>query len=116
MTSPRTVNELPHLGEPAPQFVLGAYPPGIVRLAQFLGRNCVVLAFYPGDNLPGSTIELQALSRDVEKFHQANALMFGISRDSLDSHALFSRKYDITVPPLSDDTGAVCQAYGVMEA
>lgn len=116
MTSPRKMNLGPRIGEPAPTFVLGAYPPSIVRLEHYLGKRSIVLAFYPGDSLPGSTIELQAFSRDLERFQRAGASVFGISRDSLESHKTFAKQYDITVPLLSDKSGAVCQAYGVMEA
>jgi peroxiredoxin Q/BCP len=59
---------------------------------------------------------LQTFSRELEKFHQAEALVFGVSRDSLASHKEFANKYDITVPLLTDTSGTVCQAYGVMEA
>jgi peroxiredoxin Q/BCP len=115
MTSPRKVNRLPLIGDPAPVFVLGAYPPGIVRLASYRDKQSVVLAFYPGDNLPGCTIQLQAFSRDLEKFHQAGAVVFAVSRDTRESHKEFARQYDIRVPLLNDIRGTVCQAYGVME-
>ncbi len=71
-----------------------------------------VLFFYPRDSTPGCTRENQAFSAMAAQFAKAGAQVFGISRDSLASHAKFRRAYGLTVPLLSDPELAVHKAFG----
>ena len=72
----------------------------------------VVLYFYPKDNTPGCTTE-GAQFRDLyKKFLKAGAIVAGVSRDSLKSHAGFSDKMDFAFPLLSDPEKTTLQAWG----
>ncbi len=73
----------------------------------------VVLYFYPKDDTPGCTTEALDFTAMAADFVAADTVVFGISRDSVASHAKFSAKHDLTVRLLSDEDGTVCEAYGV---
>jgi peroxiredoxin Q/BCP len=81
-------------------------------LAHHRGKT-VVLFFYPKDDTSGCTqeaIEFSALTAD---FADRGALVVGISRDAIKSHANFIAKHDLAVPLVSDEAGAATDAYGV---
>lgn len=84
-----------------------------VSLSDFAGK-WVVLYFYPKDSTPGCTIE----GRDFRDAHQEllalNALVFGISRDSLKSHDNFKCKYEFPFELISDPDEELCQLFDVI--
>lgn len=96
----------------APDFTLPQTDGSEVTLSSLQGGP-VVLYFYPRDDTPGCTKESIAFSEHLEQFHAAGAKVFGISKDSVESHAKFAAKKDLTVPLLSDEHGTVCEDYGV---
>ena len=102
--------------QPAPDFtadaVLADGSFGKVTLSELRGQP-VVLFFYPRDDTPGCTKESIAFSEGLEAFEAAGAKVFGISKDSVASHAKFAAKRDLTVPLLSDEHGSACEDYGV---
>ena len=55
------------------------------KLSALAGKT-VVLYFYPKDNTPGCTTEAQQFSALNKEFAKANAVIVGVSRDSLKSH------------------------------
>ena len=75
----------------------------------------VVLFFYPRDNTSGCTKEAVSFSRLMAEFDTLGVLVFGISKDSLSSHAKFRTKHDLTVALLSDEAEKVCEAYDVWQ-
>ncbi|MES2207221.1 MAG: peroxiredoxin [Pseudomonadota bacterium] len=83
-------------------------------LESYLGK-WIVLFFYPKDNTPGCTLEAQAFSQAQSVFKQLGADIFGISRNSLKSHAKFSRECALTIPLISDEDESVCNLFGVMK-
>jgi peroxiredoxin Q/BCP len=86
---------------------------GTFRLSDHTGHP-VVLYFYPKDNTPGCTTE-GAQFRDLyRKFLKAGAIVAGVSRDSLKSHAGFSDKMDFPFPLLSDPDEALCKQFDVI--
>ena len=100
------------IATPAPDFTL---PDGTgidVTLSGLQG-GAVVLYFYPRDDTPGCTKESIAFSEHLAAFEAAGAKVFGISKDSVASHAKFAAKKELTVPLLSDEHGGVCEDYGV---
>ncbi|WP_298614221.1 thioredoxin-dependent thiol peroxidase [uncultured Thermosynechococcus sp.] len=99
------------VGAIAPPFELPDATGQIVRLADFQGR-WVILYFYPRDNTPGCTKEACAY-RDVNPaLEERNAVVLGISPDSVASHAKFQQKLNLPFPLLADVDAGVAQAYG----
>ncbi len=96
----------------APDFTLPQGDGTEVTLSALQGGP-VVLYFYPRDDTPGCTKESIAFSEHLGTFEAAGARVFGISKDSVDSHAKFSTKKDLRVPLLSDEHGTTCEDYGV---
>lgn len=106
----------PQPGTQAPSFsaqaIGGGYTePTTVTLAGLKGET-VVLYFYPKDDTPGCTKQACAL-RDGWKEISAKARVFGVSVDSIKSHAKFIRKHELPFPILSDEDHAIVEAYGV---
>ncbi|MEL6294416.1 MAG: thioredoxin-dependent thiol peroxidase [Pseudomonadota bacterium] len=97
---------------PAPDFTLPQSGGDDVTLSDLRG-SAVVLYFYPKDDTPGCTKESIAFSEHLAAFTDAGAKVFGISKDSVAKHEKFTTKHDLTVPLLSDETGTVCEDYGV---
>ena len=105
------------IGDPAPTFEAlalgGAYGTGqTVRLADFAGRH-LVLYFYPKDDTPGCTAQACGLRDRWPDFQGADATVFGVSVDPLESHRAFIDKYGLPFPLLSDESGGIVRAYGV---
>lgn len=97
-------------GSIAPDFEL-AGAAGPVRLADFKGKG-VVLYFYPKDDTTGCTKEAQEFSALAPEFAKADVTVIGVSKDSVASHAKFTKKYALTVPLGSDPEGEVIARYG----
>lgn len=100
------------IGDIAPDFTLPQTDGESVTLSA-LKPKPVVLFFYPRDNTKGCTTEAQDFSAALEAFKAAGVRVFGISKDSLQSHAKFRDKRALTVPLLSDENAHVCEDYGV---
>ena len=83
-------------------------------LADYKGQ-AVVVYFYPKDDTPGCTSEACAFRDNLSVLNDLNAAVLGVSKDSVASHAKFRDKYELTFPLLSDEDGAVCEAYGVWQ-
>ncbi|HYB06670.1 MAG TPA: thioredoxin-dependent thiol peroxidase [Nitrososphaerales archaeon] len=89
-------------GDIAPDFELPASSGEIVRLSSLRGRK-VVLYFYPRDDTPGCTREACSFRDNLPKFEGMDAVVLGVSKDSLDSHAKFIAKYSLNFTLLSDE-------------
>jgi peroxiredoxin Q/BCP len=99
------------IGEKAPNFALPDADEKSVRLADLKGRPLVVY-FYPKDDTSGCTAEACAFRDSLPDFSKLKAAIVGISRDSVESHDKFKKKFDLTFPLVSDEDGKVCEAYG----
>ncbi|MEP6941974.1 MAG: peroxiredoxin [Betaproteobacteria bacterium] len=87
---------------------------GDFKLSAFKGRP-VVIYFYPKDNTPGCTVEGEQF-RDLHKhFAKAGAVVVGVSRDTLKSHANFKAKMQFPFELLSDPEEKLCAQFGVMK-
>jgi peroxiredoxin Q/BCP len=102
------------VGEKAPAFTLLDKDGKEVSLSDFLGKK-VVLYFYPKDNTPGCTRQACAFAGAYEGFRSLNAVVIGISRDSVASHAKFAAKYGLPFVLLSDPELSAIEAYGVWQ-
>lgn len=98
-------------GKKAPAFSLISDEGKKVALKDFRGRR-VVLYFYPKDDTPGCTTEACAFRDSSPAVKSADAVVLGISKDSVASHVKFKKKYKLNFPLLADDA-EVCEAYGV---
>ena len=101
------------IGKKAPPFTLESTA-GAWSLADAVGRP-VVLYFYPRDNTPGCTQEGADFAAAFPLFKRAKTLVFGISPDTIDSHAKFKKKMAFPFVLLSDPEQKVCKLYDVIQ-
>ena len=101
-------------GMQAPAFTLANQGGKPVSLSDFFGKK-VVLYFYPKDNTPGCTRQACAFAAAYSEFEQKNAIVIGISKDSVSSHEKFAKKYELPFLLLSDPELQAIQAYGVWQ-
>ena len=82
-------------------------------------KNCrgqyLILYFYPKDATPGCTIEGQQFSQLKNKFNKLNAKIYGVSRDSIQSHESFRQKQCLTIDLISDVDEKLCRMLDVMK-
>ena len=97
---------VPAVGTAAPDFTLKSQEGKTVSLHDFKGK-WVVVYFYPKDMTQGCTIEAHNFQRDLAKYDQANAVILGVSVDSVDSHVQFCTKESLTFRLLSDESHEV---------
>ncbi len=90
------------VGHLAPDFTLPSSSGNSVSLSGLRGKN-VVLYFYPKDDTPGCTKEACTFRDNLPKFGAVDAVILGVSKDSMDSHADFIKKYGLNFTLLSDD-------------
>lgn len=104
------------VGQMAPDFSLKGSDGEGYTLSQLRG-NPVVLVFYPHDFSPTCTQEHACLSREMARFNDLSAHVFGISTDSLWAHKAYAAQQHITYPLLADyyPQGAVAKLYGVFD-
>jgi peroxiredoxin Q/BCP len=72
----------------------------------------LVIYFYPRDNTPGCTNEAKDFSKLYKEFKKLNCDIFGISKDSVDSHKKFISKFKIPFQLLSDEKIVALKKYG----
>jgi peroxiredoxin Q/BCP len=87
---------------------------GAFRLADQRGKS-VVLYFYPKDNTPGCTMEGVQFRDLFEQFQKATAVIAGVSRDSLKSHAGFKAKMGFPFELIADPDEKLCGAFAVIK-
>ena len=97
---------------PAPAFNLATDGGGRVSLDGLKGKN-VVLYFYPKADTPGCTTEGQDFSALIDRFAAADAVVIGVSRDTVKKLDRFKAKHDLKVVLGSDEDGTVTEAWGV---
>ena len=103
--------QMPAVGQMAPDFTLNSQENIPVSLHDFKGK-WVVLYFYPKDQTPGCTIEAHGFTRDQDQYTKKNAVILGVSVDSVDSHKEFCAKDGINFKLLSDAGTDVVSKYG----
>ena len=101
-------------GTKAPDFTLFDKDGNEVSLSDFSGKK-IVLYFYPKDNTPGCTRQACAFAESFEKFKELDAVVIGISKDSVSSHVKFAEKYDLPFILLSDPEHKVIEAFGAWQ-
>ncbi len=101
------------VGDRAPEFTLPGTGGQDFSLADFRGKP-VVLVFYPGDNTPVCTRQLQSYTEDWDQFAGLGAAVLALSPQNVDSHEGFSCKHGFPFPLLADVDKAVGGAYGIL--
>ena len=102
------------VGDVAPDFTLPGTGGEQYTLSAYLGHH-VVLAFYPGDNSPVCTLQLNSYTREFDDFEGLDAKVFGVSPQSVSSHEKFSdRQGGFAFPLLADNDKVVGRLYGVL--
>jgi peroxiredoxin Q/BCP len=99
------------IGDMAPDFCLPDMENESACLADF-GGKWVVLYFYPKDDTPGCTMEAVHFTRALDDYAGLNAVIVGVSTDTVESHCRFAEKHDLKVNLLSDVEHEVAEAYG----
>ncbi|MDD3164487.1 MAG: thioredoxin-dependent thiol peroxidase [Oscillospiraceae bacterium] len=102
------------VGTKAPDFTLPDKDGNAISLADFAGKK-VVLYFYPKDNTPGCTRQACAFAGTYAGFQALDAVVIGISKDSVASHQKFAEKNGLPFLLLSDPEHTVIEAYGVWQ-
>jgi len=100
------------VGIKAPAFSLLNQNGEKISLKDYLGKK-IVLYFYPKDNTSGCTKEACNFRDAFPKFKKTDAIILGISPDSVDSHKKFAEKYQLNFNLLADEEKKVVQLYGV---
>ena len=104
---------LPIIGRPAPDFSLPSTTGENISLKQFKGKKTVILYFYPKDETPGCTREACSFRDLYAEFEKHNAVILGVSADSLESHQHFREKNNLPFPLLADEDATLSKMYGV---
>lgn len=114
----RTVNKSSQnfnlVGSFVPDFSLPSSSGQTFHLSDQKGKK-VILYFYPKDNTPGCTIEGHEFSRLKDQFSEQNAVVYGISRDSIKSHCGFIEKQGYRIELLSDEDELACKQFDVIK-
>jgi len=100
------------VSQPAPDFTLLTDHGTPLTLSEHVGKN-VVLYFYPRADTPGCTIESCEFRDAFPRFEGRDALILGISPDTVDDQAKFKAKFDLPFTLLADADHAVAELYGV---
>lgn len=104
----------PSVGDQAPDFELPGTEGRNYSLSEYRGQP-VVLVFYPGDNTPVCTRQLNEYTSDIDKFAEVGAQVLAISPQSVESHEGFACKQGgFGFPLLADEDKAVGIAYGII--
>jgi peroxiredoxin Q/BCP len=106
---------MPAVGQDAPTFTLPSQDGSPVSLDQYKGK-WVVLYFYPKDMTTGCTIEAHKFQDALPQFDAKNAVILGVSVDTVDSHKQFCTKDSLTFHLLADPDHKVVSAYGSLGA
>lgn len=101
-------------GRPVPDFQAQATGSQTVRLSDLKGKN-VILYFYPKDHTPGCTQEGQDFRDHFEAIQALDAVVFGISRDSLKTHENFKAKQGLPFELIADPEEKLCNLFEVIK-
>lgn len=102
------------VGMKAPEFSLPDQNGDVHTLGEYVGKK-VILYFYPRDNTPGCTKQACGFSELYPQFVEKDAVVIGISKDSVASHKKFEEKYNLGFTLLSDTELEAIKAYDVWQ-
>ncbi len=97
-------------GKKAPNFKLMSTSKKFVELYKIKSKF-IVLYFYPKDDTPGCTLETKDFNSLILKFKKINCSVYGISKDTIESHEKFKKKYKVKFELLSDEKKEAIKSY-----
>jgi peroxiredoxin Q/BCP len=100
-------------GDKVPEFSLPDKSGNIFSIKDYVGKNKLVIYFYPKDETSGCTAEACAFRDSYEEFLKKDALVIGISADSPESHLKFAENHHLPYILLSDNKNEVRKLFGV---
>jgi peroxiredoxin Q/BCP len=103
-----------HEGDSAPDFTLARSGGGTLTLSDLRGQS-VILYFYPKDDTSGCTREACSFRDAQPVLAGQNAVVIGVSPDSVRSHDRFAQKYGLPFALLADEDHAVADTYGAWQ-
>ena len=98
-------------GKKAPDFTAATDGGKKLKLSDLRGKP-VVLYFYPKDDTTGCTAEACGFRDSLPDFSKLKTQVIGVSKDSVDKHDKFKKKYGLNFPLVSDEDGKICEKYG----
>jgi peroxiredoxin Q/BCP len=98
-------------GNKAPDFTAAMDGGKKLKLSKLRGKP-VVLYFYPKDDTSGCTAEACGFRDQLPDFGKVKAHVIGVSKDSVERHDKFKKKYALNFPLVSDEDGKICEKYG----
>ncbi|MCX6225909.1 MAG: peroxiredoxin [Bacteroidia bacterium] len=101
------------VGSIIPQFSLADQNGKLFAINSVIGKKNLVIYFYPKDDSPGCTAEACYFRDQFEVFSEVNALIIGISGQSVESHKKFAEKYRLSFTLLSDEGNKIRKLFGV---
>ena len=104
--------DLASVGSEAPNFTLPNQENQPITLSHYKGK-WVVLYFYPKDQTSGCSLEAHNFQRDIDKYHALNAVVLGVSLDTVESHKTWCAKDGFSFKMLADPDHKVVDQYGV---
>ncbi|MDN3204603.1 peroxiredoxin [Algoriphagus sediminis] len=102
------------IGAKAPDFKLPSTSGKNLSKSEDLDGKPFILYFYPKDFTPGCTAEACEFRDQFEAFRDLDIPVFGVSRDSIDSHLKFKKQHRLPFELLSDRDGKICKAYDAL--
>ncbi len=106
------MNEI-KIGSSIPAFILPDQNGNLFDISSVLGKKNLVIYFYPKDDSPGCTAQACSFRDQYEVFKEADALIIGISGQSVESHKEFAEKHRLTFTLLSDEGNKIRKQFGV---
>lgn len=107
-----TMNEI-KIGSTIPSFTLPDQNGNLFDINSVIGKKNLVIYFYPKDDSPGCTAQACSFQDQFEVFKQADAVVIGISGQSVESHKEFALKHRLTFTLLSDEGNKIRKQFGV---
>ena len=101
------------IGSDIPAFVLPDQNGNLFDINSVLGKKYLVIYFYPKDDSPGCTEEACSFRDLYEDFKEADAVVIGISGQSVESHKIFAEKHRLSFTLLSDKGNKIRSLFGV---
>ena len=102
------------IGSKIPEFSLPDQNGNVININDYIGKKNLVIYFYPKDDTPGCTKEACYFRDQYEIFNQADAMIIGISSQSVESHKKFAEKYHLSFTLLSDESSVVRKMFGAI--